>query len=199
LRGARGAIPGRSAFVIGCLVGSLVGGAVALSSDRNKALVDFEDPGNVRLFRPIDDVVMGGRSSSRLEAGPAGVARFVGHVSLENNGGFASVRSAPRDWQLAGAMAFALRVRGDGRTYKFTLRVDDGFDGLQYQARFTATPVWTEIRLPLASFAASFRGRLVPEAPPLDPARIRTIGLMLSDRQDGDFELLIASIEAEFD
>jgi hypothetical protein len=161
-------------------------------------LLDFEDAAEAALWRPVDDVVMGGISSSGFDLAEAGIARFSGRVSLEYNGGFASVRTPPRDWSTAGATAFVLRVRGDGHAYKFTLRTGDGFDGIQYQARFTPPAgEWTEVRLPVASFAATFRGRIVPDAPPLDPARVRALGLMISDRQAGPFELLVDRIAVE--
>jgi len=161
-------------------------------------LLDFEDAAEAALWRPVDDVVMGGISSSGLDLAEAGIARFSGRVSLEYNGGFASVRTPPRDWNTAGATAFILRVRGDGHAYKFTLRTGDGFDGIQYQARFTPPAgEWTEVRLPIASFAATFRGRTVADAPPLDPARVRALGLMISDRQAGPFELLVDRIAVE--
>lgn len=161
-------------------------------------LLDFTDPQDVALWRPVDDVVMGGVSRSVLSQAGPGVARFHGHVSLENFGGFASVRTSPRDWDTAGARAFALRVRGDAKQYKFTLRTSDDFDGIQYQARFTAPPgEWTEVRLPVDAFAASFRGRKVPFAPGLDAGRVRVLGLMISDRQAGPFELLVDRIGIE--
>jgi monofunctional biosynthetic peptidoglycan transglycosylase len=91
-----------------------------------------------------------------------------------------------------------LRVKGDGRAYKFTVRTDDGFDGIQYQSRFTPPAgEWHEARLPVASFAATFRGRIVPGSAPLDPARVRALGLMISDRQAGPFELLVDWIGVE--
>jgi hypothetical protein len=37
----------------------------------------------------------------------------------------------------------------------------------------------------------------VPGAPPLDPGRVRALGLMLSDGQAGAFELLVDWIAAE--
>jgi hypothetical protein len=146
----------------------------------------------------VDDVVMGGVSSSGFGLAEAGIARFSGRVSLEYNGGFASVRTPPRDWDTAGATAVVLRVRGDGHTYKFTLRTSDGFDGIQYQSRF-APPAgeWTEVRLPVDSFVPTYRGRTVSSAPPLDPARVRVLGLMISDRQAGPFELLVDRIGVE--
>lgn len=161
-------------------------------------LLDFDDAAEVALWRPVDDVVMGGLSRSSFGLAGPGIARFGGNVSLENFGGFASVRTPPRDWDTAGATAFVLRVHGDGHTYKFTLRTSDGSDGIQYQSRF-APPAgeWSEVRLPIASFVATFRGRKVPFAPSLDAARVRAIGLMVSDRQAGPFELLVDRIGVE--
>jgi len=161
-------------------------------------LLDFDDPADAALWRPVDDVVMGGVSRSAFEQAEPGVARFRGNVSLENFGGFASVRTPPRDWDTAGAEAFVLRVRGDGKTYKFTIRTGDGFDGIQYQQRFTTTAgTWSDARLPVSGFVATFRGRKVPFAPSLDPAKVRALGLMISDKQAGSFELLVDRIAIE--
>lgn len=155
-------------------------------------LLDFDDHSEIALWTPVNDVVMGGASRSEFKAAGAGVARFAGVVSLENSGGFASVRTIPRAWQTARAKAFVLRVHGDGHTYKFTARTDDGFDGVQYQCRFTPPAgEWSQARLPLGSFVATFRGRPVPGAPPLEPGRVRALGLMISDRQAGAFDLLL--------
>ena len=143
----------------------------------------------------IDDGVMGGRSASRAVVGADGTLLFVGEVSLDNNGGFASIRSAALQHDLSGAAGIVLRVRGDGKRYRLNLRTDSGFDGVQYQAAFTTLDgVWQEVRLGLAAFEPRFRGRLVPDAPVLDPARIRSFGLLISDRQAGPFKLEVDTI-----
>ena len=161
-------------------------------------LLDFDHDDDFASWYPVDDVVMGGVSSSTFDRAAPGVARFHGEVSLENSGGFASVRTAPRAWDTGAATAFLLRVRGDGKTYKFTIRTSDGFDGIQYQQRFTAPAGrWLEVRLPVDEFAPTFRGRRVPFAPALDAAKVRAIGLMVSDRQAGAFELLVDRIAVE--
>ena len=161
-----------------------------------RVLVDCTLAGACADWRPIDDGVMGGVSHSRLEAGTEGVA-FTGVVSLDYGGGFASVRSAPRRWPTDGATALALRVRGDGKRYKLTVRTDGGFDGVQYQASFeTRAGEWQDVELPLAAFVASFRGRRVPGAPPLEAAAIRTFGLMISEKQAGPFRLELARLAA---
>jgi monofunctional biosynthetic peptidoglycan transglycosylase len=165
-----------------------------------RVLVDFDGDADFSAWRNVDDVVMGGVSTSALRrAAMPGVASFTGHVSLDYGGGFASVRSEPQAWDTAGASALLVRCRsGDGRVYKFTVRTDDGYDGVQYQQRFSPPQDdWGTVRLPIAAFVATFRGRQVPAADPLQPERIRRLGLMVSDKQAGPFELLLDWIAVE--
>jgi hypothetical protein len=103
-----------------------------------------------------------------------------------------------RPLAVPGASAYVLRVLGDGRRYKLNLRTDTAFDGVNYQAAFTPPAgAWASLRLPLEAFEPSFRGRAVPGAPPLDPARGCQVGLMIGDRQAGSFSLRLRSLHAE--
>lgn len=139
-----------------------------------RMMFDFTDPVSVSAWHPIDDRVMGGISRSSLRHDPTGHAVFAGTVSLRRNGGFASVRSSPAEHGLPGAKDCLLEVRGDGKQYKLSLLTNDGFDSLNYQASFALSGTgWQTLPLPLAEFRASFRGREVPSAPPLDAARRR--------------------------
>jgi len=56
---------------------------------------------------------------------------------------------------------------------------------------------WSVIRLPVAAFLPTWRGKPVPDAPPLDPASVKQVGLMIADRQAGPFSLAIRSIGFE--
>ena len=161
-----------------------------------RCLIDFALPASLDGWSAIGDVVMGGISRSRLDHDPAGHASFSGVVSLEHNGGFASVRSPLLALGAPSATAYLLEVRGDGQRYKLNLRTDEAFDGVSYQAAFVAPPAWTTIHLPLGEFRPSFRGRAVPDAPPLDPARVRQVGLLIADRQAGPFALAMRSFAA---
>jgi hypothetical protein len=156
----------------------------------------FDTPASTQNWHPINHGVMGGASSSQMRFDVAGHAAFEGVVSLENNGGFASVR-ASLDLGCADTVAYLLTVWGDGHAYKLNLRTDSGFDGVNYQAAFTPAPgLWTQVVLPLAAFDPSFRGKRVPGAPSLQPEAVRQVGLMISDRQAGAFRLLVKTIEA---
>ncbi len=144
----------------------------------------------------INDGVMGGLSSGRMWQ-EDGIAVFSGTLSLENNGGFSSVRAAPAEHSLAGKAGLVLRVRGDGRTYGLRLRTNDRFDGPSYQAALpTRAGEWTEVPVPFDRFRSTFRGRPVQGYPDLDPAKIRTFGLILADKQPGEFRLELDWIRA---
>ena len=145
----------------------------------------------------VNDGVMGGLSSSRFADTDSGFARFTGELSLENNGGFASVRALAPDGVLADRSALILRVRGDGRTYQVRLRTDRQFDGISYMAEFsTVEGEWQEVRIPLTEFQPTFRGRRPSGAQPLSPANVQQIGLLLADRRPGSFRLDVAWIRA---
>ena len=158
----------------------------------------FGGPASVEPWAPIDDRVMGGVSRSRLRSDPSGHACFAGEVSLARGGGFASVRSQPGALGAPGASACVIEVLGDGKAYKLSLFTSDALDGLSYQSPFRPEAgAWATNRLPLAEFRPSFRGRAVPGAPPLDPARLRQLGLTIAERQAGPFALALRSIELE--
>ena len=155
-------------------------------------LADFRDPSEAARWRPTDDVVMGGRSSSAMLAGE-GVGIFAGEISLERGGGFASVRRRDESIDLSTCDVIELRVCGDGRRYKLNLRMSDCFDGVVYQAAFATRPgTWMTAELAFGDFAPRFRGR--PAAGTLDRARVSSLGLLISDRQAGPFRLELSSI-----
>jgi len=165
---------------------------MTVAADELHVLLDFDTAAEAELFSPIDDAVMGGVSSSRLVVEEPGIAVFSGNVSLENNGGFASVRSLPRDWGTAGAREFVLRVRGDGKRYRFNVRTPDGPSAFRYEAPIETTAgAWAEVRIPIERFEGKAFGRRVPLVGAPDPARIRSLGFMISDRQAGPFRLEI--------
>lgn len=159
-------------------------------------LFSFAHPESVHSWQPIDDTVMGGLSASRLSHAAEGHALFTGEVSLANQGGFASVRSPVFAAVGSSGSAYRLTVQGDGRRYKFSARMDERFDGVSYQAGFFAEPgIWQEIVIPRWSLQPSWRGRAVADAPPLDLARVRQLGLLIGERQAGAFRLAIRRIE----
>ena len=159
-------------------------------------VVDFNKPGEADTWWSVDDGVMGGVSHSHLRIAD-GIAIFEGHTSLDNGGGFASVRRQPAPYGLEGCLGIRLSVRGDGRTYQLRLRAGALPEGAAYRARFTtANGEWIHVALDWPEFDPVFRGRLLSDAPALAPADIQQIGVLIADQCAGDFRLEIASIEA---
>jgi NADH dehydrogenase [ubiquinone] 1 alpha subcomplex assembly factor 1 len=165
--------------------------------ERTLLLFDFGRPADVETWQPVDDVVMGGVSSSQLRVTAEGRGLFAGQVSLAHNGGFASVRSQPRRVDLEGYDGLELRVRGDGHRYQMRLRTDPRFDGIAYGASFDTLPgAWQTVRLPFSAFRPTFRGWTVPDAPPLQLDQVYSFGLLISDKQAGPFRLEVDWLQA---
>ncbi|MFN3242123.1 MAG: CIA30 family protein [Planctomycetota bacterium] len=158
--------------------------------------LDFQD--GVGSWSTVLDGVMGGRSTGRVTQPEAGVLRFTGRLSLENNGGFSQMRTAVARGALAGAEGIELDVRGDGRSYKFDIRQSTVrmMAGAYQQEFATKDGEWTRVRLPLTGFTLYSFGRKVRRAPPLDASKIESLGITLADKKAGSFALEVRSIAA---
>lgn len=147
-------------------------------------------------WRIINDGVMGGISSSKIEVLPNGKGQFSGIVSLENNGGFASTRGILTNKPTKLFSKVKIRLKGDGNKYSFRIRTEDNFDGVAYKNDFsTQVDEWTEVILPLIDFIPTWRGRELQDIPPINPIKINQIGFLISNKQAGMFTLLIDSIQ----
>ena len=165
------------------------------SSNMNSVIVNFGDTINSVEWRVVNDDVMGGVSRSKVKINPGGYMLFDGNVSLNYGGGFASVRSSYKNWGIGNFDGFVIKVLGDGKSYQFRCRMGNNFDGVAYRHYFqTNNENWQEIRLPFSKFVPTYRGRILSDVTPLDPKAIRNLGLMISDKQSGNFNLKIAWI-----
>lgn len=158
------------------------------------SLFDFSATDDPAAWRIINDDVMGGVSTSRFEATDEGAA-FAGTVSLENGGGFASVRAPEATWDLGDCAGLRLRVRGDGKRYWFTTYTEPG-GPVSYRASLEPAGHWTTVDVPFEALTPYRRGTRVPDAPAFDPSRLRGFGFLIADEQAGDFRLEVAWIRA---
>jgi hypothetical protein len=175
---------------------------------RNNIIFDFcqADDSLKMLWGAVDDVVMGGVSRSGVQIQAEGLL-FSGMVSIENSGGFASVRT--RNFEpplnLSAYRGVKLWVKGDGQRYKFFLRDRDAWDSVAYASSFdTIADQWVRVEIPFSEMKPVQRAKTITHTP-LNPAYIYAIQLMLSkfeydgglnpDFKPGAFQLLIRSIE----
>lgn len=141
----------------------------------------------------VNDGVMGGLSASTFVQ-RNGFGVFRGTVRLENNGGFASVRSASAFGAFpAGATAYRLRVLGDGKPYQFT--IDTGSSWYW----FTFTPpkgAWATVAAPFADFQPVTRFGEPTDDPPLSSAdTLRRIGFLIGNKRAERFSLQLDWID----
>jgi len=115
---------------------------------------------------------------------------------LENNGGFASVRSRPSgSLGLEPGDTIVMRVKGDGRRYTFNLYTPDRRTAFSYQTDFdTKRGEWVEIKMPVDQFVAHSFGRPMSNMK-LTPARVQAVGILLGDKKPGAFEIAIDWIQ----
>lgn len=180
------------------------------SSGETRLIFDFRNPDAPisEIWGAVDDVVMGGVSQSRIVSS-SGSALFEGVVSTENSGGFASVRTRNFDppLDLSDYSGIELRVRGDGKRYKFLLRDESRWDGIGYSLSFdTAANTWITVQAPFAELIPVFRARTLQDGQRIDPSQIRAFQVMLSKFEydgnlnptfePGEFQLHIETIRA---
>ena len=120
-------------------------------------------------------------------------------MSLENNGGFSSIRTKSLTQDFSAATHLVLRVKGDGREYQLRLATDARFQGakVSYRASFATTAdTWVNVKIPLASLSPTYRGTTL-QGPPLNLSQIEEIGLLIGDKREGDFALAVDWIKTE--
>ena len=157
-----------------------------------KLLLDFEDTDKSGRWMVVNDDVMGGVSRSNVKLHSDGYLLFGGEVSTNYGGGFASVRTDYKNWEIEKYEGFILRVKGDGKTYQFRCRLGHNINQIAYRHYFQAdNEDWQEIILPFKEFLPTYRGRVLTNIPQLDPKEIKQFGFMISDKQVGKFHLKI--------
>ncbi|WP_310426868.1 CIA30 family protein [Chamaesiphon sp. VAR_48_metabat_135_sub] len=201
----------QSSLSAAALANLITAASTYLHTTTKLQLFDFARP-DVNLqatWGAVDDVVMGGVSESAIRLG-TGYAVFSGNVSIDNSGGFASVRTRNFDpsLNLSNYRGIELRVKGDGQRYKFFIRTEARWDGVGYAYSFdTNAGEWMTISIPFGDLVPIFRAKTVSDAAPIDLTQICSFQLMLSKFEydqalnprfsPGLFSLQIESISAD--
>jgi monofunctional biosynthetic peptidoglycan transglycosylase len=162
---------------------------------KEKILYDFLKAEQFKSWSAVNDPVMGGVSTGQIVPGENSTAVFNGTVSLENDGGFSSIRTTDLVYKLDDFKGMLIRVKGDGKTYKLMLR--SAQNSYSYQLPFkTGKNTWELFYLPFHEFKATYHGRMITNAPQIDPDKINSVGFLISDKQAGPFSLMIDWIKA---
>jgi NADH dehydrogenase [ubiquinone] 1 alpha subcomplex assembly factor 1 len=160
-------------------------------------LFDFKNPSDIEAWQMGSDRVMGGVSSGQFISSEGGVAEFTGTVSLENNGGFVSLRSAGPLMDLSAYTGLRLSAHGDGRPYAVTIRSKNMPHGVKYHSPIKLRAgEWASYDVKFADLIPKYRGRILQDADELDLTAIQSIGLLIADGVSASFKLKLRSISA---
>ena len=160
-----------------------------------QTLYDFNANSEPRSWKVVNDGVMGGLSRGKLTLTPEGIGRFAGTISLENNGGFSSMRHALPTLRIETQSAIHLKIRGDGKRYQFRIK-SNRRDYYSYTSSFQTNGEWQEIVLPLTSFTPIFRGRKLA-LPDFDRGQLEEISILFGNKRAEDFTLELDRIWLE--
>jgi len=169
-----------------------------LAQEVPKSLFDFQAANSADEWQTVNDGVMGGVSDGKFKITDAKTLKFHGTLSLENNGGFASVRSRGKTLGLEKGDTLVVKVKGDGREYSLNLYLSRPQFAYSYRAPLkTKKDEWVEVKIPIDDMVATFFGRTMKEAGPVNPKEVNAIGFLLGDKKPGLFEMEVEWIKVE--
>jgi NADH dehydrogenase [ubiquinone] 1 alpha subcomplex assembly factor 1 len=181
-------------FLSGCI--AFLMGSFVMADETRIVLFDFTGANAAKEWQNINDGVMGGISKGKFKITDRKTMEFYGKLSLENNGGFASVRTKAKKLGLEKGDSLLVRVRGDGREYSVNLHVPRPLVAFSYRATVqTREDEWIEVKLPLDKFVATSFGRSVKDAGPVDPQEVNGLGILLGDKKAGPFTMEVEWIK----
>jgi len=158
-------------------------------------IFDFETTSDLSNWKVVEDRVMGGESNARFFLNDNGHAQFEGNVSLENNGGFASVRYDMNTLKLKDTKKVIIRLKGDGKNYQFRVKNKEQNE-YSYISEFSTSGEWQNITIELKEMYPSFRGRKL-DRPNFSHDQIEEITFLIGNKRNESFQLLIDKIELE--
>jgi len=173
-------------------------GSFVMAEEIPQTMFDFAAADAVKDWQNVNDGVMGGVSEGKFKITDTKTLEFSGTLSLENNGGFASVRTKAKKLDLKKGDTVVARIRGDGREYSMNLYLNKPLIAFSYRAVVqTKKDEWIEIKLPLEKFEATSFGRMVKDAGAVKPEEVNALGFMLADKKAGAFKMEIEWIRVE--
>ena len=167
----------------------------SLMSDSKELIFDFNSNSDISAWRVVDDVVMGGESEGNFKLNENGNGVYFGEVSLENNGGFSSLRFRFNKKEISNYSKIILKIKGDGKDYQF--RVKDNYRNFySYISSFSTNKNWQLIEINLSEMYPGFRGRKL-EMSKFSSSVIEEIAFLIGNKRNESFKIEIDKIYLE--
>ncbi|KAF6237046.1 hypothetical protein HO173_004925 [Letharia columbiana] len=183
------------------------------------SLLDFSDPDTVPACKTMSDADIGGFSNASLDQIPRtssqpAHARFHGSISTDlprnrpqvQRTGYAGWRNRDRPptlfgkslWDVDPYTYLALRVKSDGRKYFVNVQTESIVHTDLHQHRLHARKPgeWETVFIEINAFVRTNHGEVVEPQTEMMRQKVRTLGVSLTDRVPGPFDLAISRVWA---
>lgn len=173
---------------------------MAFSTTTSGFIFNFGTQNNTETWRIVNDAVMGGLSTSGITENKNSIL-FKGETSLDNNGGFASMRTLIEKDSLKDCTTMTIRFKSSStdRTFGLSLKTSQRYY-IPYH-KFTFSPKtndWEELKVNITEFKHYRISEIIGENMPLDVlSEVFNIALIVSDTKAGPFDIEIDFIKFE--
>lgn len=169
---------------------------LAFSTSLDNVKIDFGKNKDGRSWQVVNDGVMGGLSRGNTQLTDNTIL-FKGTVSLDNNGGFSSLRSPYSNKELSKYTQVKVRYRSTGISLAMTLSVSRRWYVPNYKTSLSGTKgEWKTMTLLLKDFRKHYIGKPMKELlSEEDQSEIIRFGFITDEKKYGDFEFEIDYIE----
>jgi len=160
---------------------------------QSQLIFDFNHTAPVNDWVVVDDAVMGGRSTGQFKIDSEGHGVYSGNVSLENNGGFSSLRYQFEKIRTHENSKIVIRLKGDGKQYQFRVKSNRN-TYYSYTTTFKTSGDWENIIIDLKDMYPSFRGRTL-NMPHFNENSIEELVFLIGNKKNESFELVLDRID----
>ena len=157
------------------------------------SLYQFNKNSKPKDWNIVDDIVMGGRSSGGIRINNDGYGVFSGNVSLENNGGFSSIKYRFNKKTLNKNAKIILKIKGDGKPYQFRIKSKSS-DKHSYISHFNTGVDWEMIKIDVNSMYPSYRGKQL-NLPNDKINSFEEVSIFIGNKRNETFKLEIDNIK----
>ena len=162
----------------------------------NPLLIDFGKENTGMDWLIINDGVMGGLSQGSAYLAEEYI-QFEGTISLENNGGFSSLRSRFQAMDLSAFDKVEIKYQLEGQPFAFVMETDQRWYMPNFKKQIPATDgEWATVEIDLFEMQAYRIGR--PQNRYLNKENLEEIirvGFISDGKKAGDFKMLVDYIK----
>lgn len=155
-------------------------------------IFEFHKHVNIKDWTVVNDIVMGGNSKADFYINEEGHGVYRGNVSLENNGGFSSVRYRFPSLNVKSFSKITIKVKGDGKRYQFRVK-NQISNKFAYITHFVTSDEWQTVEFTLSDLYPTFKGRIL-DMTNFKEDYIEEIAFLIANKKQESFKLEIDSV-----